>query len=77
MNKLKKIFTKNDIWRYIGLALIILGAYQEKEVFVLLGMSLPTNMTQATGFILLFLPHILRYLDLKKESKSNTDLPQV
>ena len=77
MNKLKKIFTKNDGWRYVGVIMIFAGEAYEKSAFSIFGQTFGTNMTQATGFVLLFLPHILRYIDMKKESKSNNDNPQL
>ena len=73
---MSKLITKNDIWRYVGVFMIVFGGAQAKEMFNIFGQSLYTNMTQFTGFVLLFLPHILRYMSMQKESKSNTDLPQ-
>jgi hypothetical protein len=70
---LKGVFTRNDIWRYIGLAMIIGGQFADKETFVIAGNNIPTNLIQITGFVLMFLPHILRMFGNKKES--NTDLP--
>lgn len=75
-----KLITKNDIWRLLGIILLVGGQFFHKESFAGFGVSMETNLVQITGAILLLLPFVLRgmavYKD-KKQSVNNNDNPQI
>jgi len=71
------IFTKNDIWRLLGIALLVGGQFFHKETFSGFGISAETNLVQIAGAILLLLPFALRayalYAGKKIKPDSDTD----
>lgn len=73
---MKTIFTKNDIWRLLGIILLVGGQFFHKEVFSGFGITMETNLVQVVGAILLLFPFIIRGVALYKAKKANTDLPQ-
>lgn len=75
---MNKLITKNDLWRILGIILLVGGQFFHKEKFAGFGVEMETNLVQIVGAVLLLLPFVLRGLALYKEKKSsNTDLPQV
>jgi hypothetical protein len=75
---MNKLITRNDLWRILGIILLVGGQFFHKENFSGFGVTMETNLVQIVGAVLLLLPFALRGLALYKEKKSsNTDLPQV
>lgn len=75
---MSKLITKNDIWRILGIILLIAGQFFHKENFSGFGVAMETNLVQVVGAILLLLPFVLKGLALYKDKKesSNNDFPQ-
>lgn len=75
---MSKLITKNDIWRILGIILLIAGQFFHKENFSGFGVVMETNLVQVVGAILLLLPFVLKGLALYKDKKesSNNDFPQ-
>ena len=75
---MNKIITKNDLWRILGIILLVAGQFFHKENFSGFGVVMETNLVQVVGAILLLLPFVLKGLALYKDKKesSNNDLPQ-
>ncbi len=73
---MNKLITKNDLWRILGIILLVGGQFAHKENFSGFGVTMETNLVQITGAVLLLLPFVLRGLAMYKEKKStNNDLP--
>lgn len=66
-----KIFTRNDIYRVIGICLVIGGQFLEKSVFSGFGIQIETNVIQVSGLVFILLPFLLRYISTKKDSSTN------
>lgn len=75
---MKQLITKNDIWRILGIILLIAGQFFNKENFSGFGVVMETNLVQIVGAILLLLPFLLKGLAIYKDKKqaSNDDMPQ-
>ncbi|MBK8396169.1 MAG: hypothetical protein IPL26_13145 [Leptospiraceae bacterium] len=68
------MFTKNDIWRVLGIILLVGGQFMTKESFSGFGVTLESNLVQIVGATLLLLPFALRaYALIKNKKESNTD----
>jgi hypothetical protein len=73
---MNKLITKNDLWRILGIILLVSGQFFHKEYFSGFGVTMETNLVQIVGAVLLLLPFVLRGMQMYKEKKqSNTDLP--
>lgn len=73
---MKTIFTKNDVWRLLGIILLVGGQFFHKEAFSGFGVTMETNLVQIVGALLLLFPFIVRGLALYKAKKANIDFPQ-
>lgn len=75
---MKGLITKNDLWRILGIILLVAGQFFHKENFSGFGVTMGTNLVQIVGAVLLLLPFVLRGLTLYKQGKttgnSNNDI---
>lgn len=53
---MKTLITKNDIWRILGIILLVGGQFFHKENFSGFGVTMETNLVQIVGATLLLLP---------------------
>ena len=77
---MKTLITKNDIWRILGIILLVGGQFFHKENFSGFGVTMETNLVQIVGATLLLLPFVFRGLAFYKERKqshNNDSPPQV
>ena len=72
---MNKIITKNDLWRILGIILLVGGQFTSKENYAGFGVTMETNLIQIVGALLLLLPFVLRGMAFYKEKKANSNLP--
>ena len=73
---MNKIITKNDLWRILGIILLVGGQFTSKENYTGFGVTMETNLVQIVGALLLLLPFVLRGMAFYREKKTNGNLPQ-
>lgn len=74
-----KSLSRNDIWRVIGILILLIGSFFKKQIFILDIMNnyfeFESNWIQIAGFGIIFLPFIFNFLKtnktLKEEKKEN------
>ena len=75
---MKGFNNKNDLWRILGIILLVAGQFFHKENFSGFGVTMGTNLVQIVGAVLLLLPFVLRGLTLYKQGQdycnSNNDI---
>lgn len=72
---MNKIITKNDLWRILGIILLVGGQFTSKENYTGFGVTMETNLVQIVGALLLLLPFVLRGMAFYREKKTNGNLP--
>lgn len=70
-----KIFTRNDLYRVIGILLVVAGQFFEKSIFEGIGVRVETNVIQISGLVFILLPFLLKYISSKKENSTGNPPP--
>ena len=71
-----KVITKNDIWRILGMLMVIGGQFATKQTFTIYSVSFDSNFVQICGVIAFVYPIALKtYLAIKerKAAKIGSD----
>lgn len=64
------VFSKNDIYRFIGICLVVAGQFMPNNTTIdKAGIKAATNVVTALGIMIFLLPLAFRYLQSKKQGK--------
>ena len=71
---MKQLITKNDIWRILGIILLVGGQFTSKEAFSGFGVTMETNLIQIVGSVLLLMPFVLKGIAMYKGKKEDSQI---